>query len=89
MSGSFLSQPDKRAKKLYIFIIIFLGAYVNRQGKYGGEIFGGFMGNVYKYKSTDILALYKYICASISKCCYFMASASFGLSLLMFVSRTT
>lgn len=48
MSGSFLSQPDKRAKKLYIFIIIFLGAYVNRQGKYGGEIFGGFMGNVYK-----------------------------------------
>lgn len=48
MSGSFLSQPDKRAKRLYIFIIIFLGAYVNRQGKYGGEIFGGFMGNVYK-----------------------------------------
>lgn len=27
---------------------MFLGAYVNRQGKYGGEIFGGFMGNVYK-----------------------------------------
>lgn len=48
MSGSFLSQPDKRAKRLYIFIIIFLGDYVNRQGKYGGEIFGGFMGNVYK-----------------------------------------
>lgn len=55
-----------------------------------GEKFSGDLwGMCTNKKSTDILALCKYICASISKCCYFMASALFGLSLLMFVSRTT